>query len=107
MVEYISKAEIIGKLTRSDTQKKIKAMPGADAYNEFLALLNAEPKADVKIVEQGCWEEYMPFVEENPNNTTVKRRCSICKAPASPFMSYFCQTCGAQLRRDVPRRKEG
>lgn len=47
MAEYISRAEIIGKLTGSDTQQKIKAMSGADAYNEFLTLLNAEPKADI------------------------------------------------------------
>lgn len=65
-------------------------------------IVGTAPTVDAKIVKQGCWEEYMPYVKENPNNTTVKRRCSICKSPASPFMTYFCQNCGAQLRRDIP-----
>lgn len=41
-MEYISRAALMGKLTSSEMQQKIKAMSGDEAYGEFLRLVNEE-----------------------------------------------------------------
>jgi len=72
----------------------------AETIRKCIRLIKGIQTVNAAGVPQGHWEEYMPYVDKNPKNRTVKNRCSVCKAPASPFMTMFCQECGAQLRRD-------
>lgn len=58
MADYISRAALMGKLTASEEQVKLRAMSGSDAYNEFLLLVNGSPAADVEPVRHGRWEGY-------------------------------------------------
>lgn len=47
MDNYIDRAALMGKLTSAETQQKLKQASGAEAYNEFLFLVNDAPAADV------------------------------------------------------------
>lgn len=47
MANYIGRAALTGKLTSAETQQKLKQAYGAEAYNEFLFLVNDAPAADV------------------------------------------------------------
>lgn len=45
MKEYIERAALMGALTAGTEQLSMREMAGAEAYNEFLALVNNIPAA--------------------------------------------------------------
>lgn len=47
MANYFDCAALMGQLTSAEMQRKLKQASGAEAYNEFLLLLNGAPVADV------------------------------------------------------------
>lgn len=47
MPEYIKRALMMGQLISTEMQQKMKQASGAEAYNEFLLLVNSAPAADV------------------------------------------------------------
>lgn len=46
MANCIDRAVLMGQLTSAEMQQKLKQASGAEAYNEFLFLVNAAPAAD-------------------------------------------------------------
>ena len=70
MAEYISRAEIMGKITSAEMQKEFREMTGQDAYAIFIAMLNDIPKADaVEVVRcEGCkyWRRNIG-IADSPN----------------------------------------
>ena len=58
MAEFVNRAELMGMLTATETQKAIREMDGSEAYGFFLNMVNNSPTADaVEVV-----------------------RCALCKA---------------------------
>lgn len=53
MANYFDRAALMGQLTSAEMQQKLKQASGAEAYNEFLFLVNAAPAADVAPVVHG------------------------------------------------------
>lgn len=53
MKEYIERALLMGELTAGDKQLAMRDMTGAEAYNEFVRLVNYIPAADVAPVRHG------------------------------------------------------
>lgn len=47
MDDYIGRASMMGQLTSTEMQRKMKQASGSEAYDEFLLLLNSAPAADV------------------------------------------------------------
>lgn len=47
MPEHIKRALMMGQLISTEMQQKMKQASGAEAYNEFLLLVNNAPAADV------------------------------------------------------------
>lgn len=47
MANYFDCAALMGQLTSAEMQRKLKQASGAEAYNEFLLLVNGAPVADV------------------------------------------------------------
>lgn len=74
MEHYISKPVLMGKLTSGDMQKKIKAMNGEEAYNEFLTMLNETPAVEVEPVRHGHWEQCF----EDWRKQIEGDKCSAC-----------------------------
>lgn len=66
-------------------------------HDHFERMILDAPTVDAAPVVHGYWEDYMPYVDEDPNNKTVKKRCSVCKESASPFMTKYCAECGAKM----------
>lgn len=48
--EYISRPALMGALTEGSEQRKLREMTGADAYYEFVQLVNSIPAADAMCV---------------------------------------------------------
>lgn len=107
MVDYISRPALMGKLTSSETQQNIKAMLGADAYNEFLTMVNGTMKADVAPVRHGRWlnvvetDLYVP--DHKFTMTKTAETCSECKARIGfvgaklYLFDGICPNCGARM----------
>ena len=62
MPEYIKRALMMGQLISTEMQQKMKQASGAEAYNEFLLLVNSAPAADVAPVVRckGCKHSTLP-----------------------------------------------
>lgn len=45
--EYIRRADAMGEITSSETQKALRAMTGEEAYVTVVGILNELPAADV------------------------------------------------------------
>lgn len=56
MANYFDCAALMGQLTSAEMQRKLKQASGAEAYNEFLLLVNGAPVADVAPVVHGRWK---------------------------------------------------
>lgn len=54
---WVSRVEIMEKLTSSEAQARFRGMSGAEAYNEFLLMLTGVPTYDLVPagVCNGCW----------------------------------------------------
>lgn len=95
-MDYISKPALMGKLTSSNMQQKIKAMSGTEAYIEVLKLLNGEPKADVAPVRRGFWLRSI-------DNDCEMHQCDQCGARVmkGPYEyenpNRYCYYCGARM----------
>ena len=48
--EYIRRADAMGKITSSETQKALRTMTGEEAYVAVVGILNELPAADVRPV---------------------------------------------------------
>lgn len=70
MAEYISRAALMGKLTGSEAQQKFKAMTGAEAYNEFLAIVNGAEDTNVEPFR--CTGEKCPLELGNVLRCTMR-----------------------------------
>lgn len=73
MAEYIDKAAFVGeRLTSSEQQLRFREMTGAEAYNEFLRLVNEMPAADVAPVRHGCNADDGPATAEYVERTALR-----------------------------------
>lgn len=72
MAEYIERAALMGALTAGAEQLSMREMSGAEAYNEFLALVNNTPAADVAEVvrcrECKYWKPSGGYAGDNIND---------------------------------------
>lgn len=107
--EYIRRADAMGEITSSETQKALRAMTGEEAYVTVVGILNELPAADVAPVVHGLW---MPVYESEMTgwNPAVAGRdpiggyiCSACKEEAvydcndKFVLSNYCPHCGAKM----------
>ena len=93
--EYIRRADAMGKITSSETQKALRAMTGEEAYVTVVGILNELPAADVAPVVHGRWEFLGP-------NMLVKEcmcgTCSACKIRSKYITNIgLCPNCGAKM----------
>lgn len=54
MDEYISRLSIMGRLTCSEAQSRLRGMTGEEAYAWVLEMVNGMPAEDVVPVRMGC-----------------------------------------------------
>lgn len=54
MANYFDRAALMRQLTSAEMQRKLKQASGAEAYNEFLFLVNGAPATDVVSVVRCC-----------------------------------------------------
>lgn len=96
MADYISRPDIMGKLTAGDAQNAVREMSGGEAYNWFLEIVNGAPSADVEPMRHGKWETH----QENDEEFGYVRwsECSLCHVSigASGRLQY-CPHCGAKM----------
>ena len=74
MANYFDCAALMGQLTSAEMQRKLKQASGAEAYNEFLLLVNGAPVADVAPVVNGKW------IRPHWKNSNYCCDCSECGA---------------------------
>lgn len=55
MDEYISRPSIMGRLTCSEAQSRLRGMTGEEAYAWVLEMVNGMPAEDVVPVRHGMW----------------------------------------------------
>lgn len=96
--EYIRRADAMGKITSSETQKALWTMTGEEAYVTVVGILNKLPAADVRPVRHGRWEFLGP-------NRLVKEcmcgTCSACKIRTKYITNIgLCPNCGARMDGD-------
>lgn len=89
--EYIERSYLMGKLTSSEMQIKMKGMDGGEAYGLFLSMLNEAPSADAVEVKHGCWAK-----KRDPVLNKGYHACSECKQWAFGKSDY-CPNCGAKM----------
>ena len=99
MANYFDCAALMGQLTSAEMQRKLKQASGAEAYNEFLLLLNGAPVADVAPVVNGKW------IRPHWKNSNYCCDCSECGGEAM-HRDYqwdkngiypICPNCGARM----------
>lgn len=93
--EYIRRADAMGKITSSETQKALRAMTGEEAYVTVVGILNELPAADVAPVVHGRWEWLGPnrLVTDSMCGT-----CSACKVRSKYIVNtMLCPNCGAKM----------
>lgn len=88
--EYIRRADAMGKITSSETQKALRAMTGEEAYVAVVGILNELPAADVLPVVHGRW---IPFHSEIAGDIQY---CSVCEI-GSVAKTDYCSNCGARM----------
>jgi hypothetical protein len=90
--EYIRRADAMGKITSSETQKALRAMTGEEAYVAVVGILNELPAADVLPVVHGRW------VTHYRSGTPVARGyVSTCCDMWNNRKSDYCPNCGAKM----------
>ena len=97
MKEYIERASLMGALTSGTEQLDMREMTGAEAYAEFVRLVNFAPAADVVEVRHGRWEKFV-----TASGIISRVRCSVCAGTQSlKFESMpYCPTCGARMDKE-------
>lgn len=93
--EYIRRADAMGEITSSETQKALRAMTGEEAYVTVVGILNELPAADVAPVVHGRWEWLGPnrLVTDSMCGT-----CSACKVRSKYIVNtMLCPNCGARM----------
>lgn len=102
MANYFDCAALMGQLTSAEMQRKLKQASGAEAYNEFLLLVNGAPVADVAPVVNGKW------IRPHWKNSNYCCDCSECGGEAM-HRDYqwdkngiypICPNCGARMDGD-------
>lgn len=96
MNEYINRALLMGALTAGNQQLAMRAMTGADAYNEFVRLVNYIQAADVVEARHGRWlkrSDGTPYcsncgANERDTYSSVVNECA------------FCYSCGARMDKE-------
>lgn len=88
--EYIRRADAMGKITSSETQKALRAMTGEEAYVAVVGILNELPAADVLPVVHGRW---IPFHSEIAGDIQY---CSACEIGSAAKTDY-CPNCWARM----------
>lgn len=90
--EYIRRADAMGKITSSETQKALRTMTGEEVYVTVVGILNELPAADVAPVVHGWW---------NADET-----CSVCGEKSTEgldatkwnyWFPNYCPNCGAKM----------
>lgn len=92
--EYIRRADAMGKITSSETQKALRAMTGEEAYVALVGILNELPTADVAPVVHGWW------IEKTAHARRRYFECSACGAQENQHTAIkgrFCWSCGARM----------
>lgn len=91
--EYISRCDIMKKLTAAEAQKAVREMDGGEAYNWILELVNFAPAADVEPVRHERWIVEGEF-----------RICPVCEAEINIKNSLgavnhknYCPNCGSKM----------
>ena len=87
-MSYIERALLMGELTAGDKQLAMRDMTGAEAYNEFVRLVNYIPAADVAPVRHGRW-----------GSNSIAIVCSECGRAFNlvEMFAHYCPWCGALM----------
>ena len=88
MKEYIERASLMGALTSGTEQLDMREMTGAEAYAEFVRLVNFAPAADVVEVRHARWIKHEGYDE-----------CEACRAKVICRYNY-CPNCGARMGKE-------
>ena len=86
MKEYISRADLVQKLTAADMQKSFREMGGVEAYYKFVALVNEAPEHTAK------WKIRM--------NEKTCTECGFIYYSNGDLWNY-CPNCGADMRGEA------
>ena len=105
MKEYIERASLMGALTSGTEQLAMREMTGAEAYAEFVRLVNFAPAADVVEVRHGRWIE---DERTYPGPGLKNNLCSVCgeiagswKEGLEPGRKWaYCPNCGARMGKE-------
>lgn len=91
MSEYIERSYLMGKLTSSEMQSKMKGMDGGEAYGLFLSMLNEAPAADVVEVKHGRWH----WADDGHCKCSVCGQYAVVKRVV--VKTNYCPNCGAKM----------
>ena len=107
MKEYIERASLMGALTSGTEQLAMREMTGAEAYAEFVRLVNFAPAANVVEVRHGRWapeihHTYLPVEYDDAGGPIlheyISYRCSLCGREEAKEELY-CH-CGARMDKE-------
>lgn len=88
--EYIRRADAMGEITSSETQKALRAMTGEEAYVTVVGILNELPAADVAPVVHGRWGD-------NGIPDSMLCGCYVCGFTCGAHSFLYCPMCGAKM----------
>lgn len=94
-VEYIRRADAMGKITSSETQKALRTMTGEEAYVTVVGILNELPAADVLPMVHGRWSD--ASFGELPKHAPYGWACSVCGGISFNNEYIYCPNCGARM----------
>ena len=97
--EYIRRADAMGEITSSETQKALRAMTGEEAYVTVVGILNELPAADVAPVVHGRWDNSGRYTF--PGGSTAVRctncGCALTESEYRLNNWNYCPVCGAKM----------
>lgn len=97
--EYIRRADAMGEITSSETQKALMAMTGEEAYVTVVGILNELPAADVAPVVHGRWDNSGRYTF--PGGSTAVRctncGCALTESEYRLNNWNYCPVCGAKM----------
>ena len=85
--EYIRRADAMGKITSSETQKALRTMTGEEAYVTVVGILNELPAADVRQVVR-CGECRNHHWHQEPCHGKTVHTCDMLDAEVP--RDFFC-----------------
>ena len=97
--EYIRRADAMGEITSSETQKALRAMTGEEAYVTVVGILNELPAADVAPVVHGRWDNSGRYTFPSGSIAVRCTNCGCALTESEYRLNYwnYCPVCGAKM----------